>query len=233
MFWLLLTSALAGGSEAQHLWELTQMSLLDEALTGDMRAAENSYESIAHAILPPEETRQLSLADPALPRVLYWLGRARWTLGDIDGARDALDRCIRTGLEKGPCLDLRSRIDLENDAVHELPVAWDFEDALHGVFHPRRFWHRGSIRIIADETSSLLEWSTTVDGSTQDELVVAFRSPQPAPKTIRLVVWSGELDGALQVVLEDIEGQTYIPEAKPIRVAQQEVSEIILEAPMG
>jgi hypothetical protein len=214
--WLALAMAWADDLEKQH-WEQTQQALLDEALTGNLERAAVAYTLIADAILPAVETRQLKVADASLPQSLLWLGHAMWSMGDVAGAREALDRCIRAGIDKGPCLDLRSRIDLDVDAVHEVPLTWTFETADHGFFHARSLWHRGSLRLKMLDDTSVLEWSTTVDGSKQDELVVGLRDPYPEPKSVRLVARSEVLDGALQIVLEDTEGHVFVSETKPIR----------------
>jgi hypothetical protein len=226
--WFLIPLAMSSDDDARRNWELTQAGLLEEVLSGNLEAAEARYQAISELILPAEETRQLTVADASLPEALYWLGRARWARGDVDGAREALDRCIRAGVEKAPCLDLRSRIDLDVEAVHQVPTSWTFEDANHGVFHPRALWHRGSLRLVNDGDTSQLEWRTHVDGTTPDELVVGFREPEPTPETLRIVIRSLELDGALQIVFEDTEGQIYIPETKPIRLDKGVTRDIVI-----
>ena len=94
--------------------------------------------------------------DPSLAEALVRLAEARWESGDVEGAREALDRCIRTGLDRTRCIDLRTGLDLEVDGVHAVPVRWTFDGPDHGVFHPRPFWSKGSF-----EGSSLkaLKWS--------------------------------------------------------------------------
>jgi hypothetical protein len=228
MRWWLLTLGLAQAETPQESWALVQEALLNDALRGDLDAAVAGYEQVVEHLLPASGGRQPPVSDPSLASALFWLGQARWAQGDVGGARLALDQCIRSGLDKDRCLDLRSHIDLEVDSVRKVPVTWTFDDEHHGFFHPRALWNRGTIRTVGDQGGSFLQWTTTLDGDTHDELVVGFRDPSPAPSTVRLVARSEALDGALQIVLEDTDGHSYVHEARPIRLPRGETVDIRL-----
>ncbi len=201
---LLLLSGLASAEEPFQNWEMENEAALFESLTGDLVQAEARYERLVREVLPA--------GDPSLARTYYRLGHVRYLLGDAQGARDALDACIRTGTEKARCLDLRGEIDLEADAVHEVPVHWTFDDPHHGFMHPRAYWDKGAIRIQqSDDGESRLEWRTAVDANREDMLIVGFRQPNPAPRVIRFTMTSAEIDGMLRVEFVDIDGNRYSP----------------------
>jgi hypothetical protein len=198
----LLTPALAAAQDdAERSWELVQGALLTEVLDGDLGSARERYAALVRSELPA--------GDPSLALAQFRLGEVCWVLGDPGAAREVLDACIRAGVEKARCLDLRSRIDLEADAVHTVPVEWTFADAHHGFLHPRAWWDKGSIRLVADNTRSELVWSTQVDGSQEDVLVMGFRDPTPAPRAVYIRLTSTQLDATIGVEVEDLDGHTY------------------------
>lgn len=195
----------AAAGDPQRSWRLVQEALLLEVLDGDLRAARARYEALVKSELPA--------GDPSLALAEYRLGEVCWLLENDAAAREALDACIRAGVQKSRCLDLRSRIDLEADAVHDVPSSWTFSDAHHGFLHPRAYWDRGSIRLETggegDAERSELVWSTQVDGSQEDVLVVGFRAPTPAPRSFQIRLVSTQLDATLAFELEDLDGNRY------------------------
>jgi hypothetical protein len=227
-WWLLTVASAAPPSSAQASWEAVHAALLQDALGGDLTAAAAAYEQVAEQITPSGGARPQPTTDPSLAVALLWLGETRWSAGDVAGARAALDRCIRAGLDKDRCLDLRSQIDLEVDSVRTVPVTWEFDDEHHGFFHPRTLWDRGTIRTVRDGETTALQWTTTLDGTVADELVVGFRDPSPTPSLLRLRARSEALDGALQLLVEDTEGNLYAAEARPIRFPVGEMVDVRL-----
>jgi hypothetical protein len=200
---LALTGALAFAGEPPASWSEVQRAQVDESIDGDQAAAVRRYEDLVH--------NRLTTGDPNLSDALYWLAAARWSLGDLKGARDALDQCIRSGVNKGRCIDLRSHIDLEEDSVRVTPLTWAFDTEDHGFFHPREDWDHGSIRIVKDGDGSVLSWTTQVDPLVPDKLVVGFRNPSPAPTTMRLTATSMSLSATLEITLVDAYGHVFAP----------------------
>lgn len=204
-------------------WQAVHEALLVDALGGDRLSAASRYEQLVRIELPA--------GDPSLSLALFWLGHARWVVGDLAGAREALDRCIRTGLDRARCLDLRSRIDLEAEAIHDLPVVWSFADADdHGVFHPRTFWDQGAVRLSeAADGEDVLAWSTRIDPLRPDELVVGFRDPTPRPREIRWTLRSLEVEATLEIVLFDLEGHAYVVPPGRTRLPVRETVQVVLD----
>lgn len=200
---LTLVGAVALAGEPPASWSEVQRAQVDESIDGDEAAAVQRYEDLVH--------NRLTTGDPNLSDALYWLAAARWSLGDLQGARDALDQCIRSGVNKGRCIDLRSHIDLEEDSIRVTPVTWTFDTEDHGFFHPREDWDRGSIRIVKDGDGSVLSWTTQVDPLVPDKLVVGFHDPTPTPTTMRLTATSVNLSATLEITLVDVYGHTFAP----------------------
>ncbi|MCB9680296.1 MAG: tetratricopeptide repeat protein [Alphaproteobacteria bacterium] len=185
----------------QDWWVMVQRARFLDSLDGDPRAAVERYQDLVHNELPA--------GDPALSEALYWLARARWSIGEADAARDALDQCIRSGIDKARCTELRSRIDLEEESIRTVPTRWTFDNADHGVFHPRSYWDKGTIRLITDVEGSCLVWDTQVDPVKEDRLVVGFHAPQPPPRTIAFRLRSGEIRAVIEIELVDVYGHRY------------------------
>lgn len=200
---LWVAGAGAGAAEPPASWAEVQRAQVDESVDGDEAAAVRRYEDLVH--------NKLTAGDPNLSDALYWLAGARWSLADLTGARDALDQCIRSGVNKGRCIDLRSHIDLEEDSVRTTPLAWTFDTPDHGFFHPREDWDRGTIRIVQAGGASVLSWTTQVDPQAGDKLVVGFRAPTPPPSDIRIQVTSVTLAATLEIELVDVYGRVFSP----------------------
>lgn len=203
----LLLLALAWSSEPFETWQAVHEAMLRESLDGDLDAAEARYTDLVHNVLPS--------GDPALARALLQLGRVRDLSGNTNGAREALDACVATGMAKAPCLDLRAEIDLEADAVRSVPVHWTFDDAQHGFLHPRAYRDKGVMKIetVQDSGESVLAWVKTVDAIRDDMLVVGFQQPSPPPRSLRMQLTSVELDATLRIEVEDVDGHRYTTSA--------------------
>lgn len=209
---------ISGPSSAYHHWSCVERAKLLDALDGDAEAAVSRYTRLVHDELPA--------ADPALSEALFWLAQTAWARGDVQAARSALDRCVQTGLAKARCTELRARIDLEAEGVSTVPVRWDFADTQHGFFHPRPYWDKGSIRIVAVAGQHWLAWSTLVDPLKGDQLVVGFTEPSPAPTRVVFRVRSVELTALLEVELIDTMGRRYTPVDGRIELAPGRFAEV-------
>lgn len=208
--WLLLGAALAQQGSTPDTWARTHDVVLGLALSGDLGQARVALDDLVH--------NQIGAGDPALIEAQYHLARVRTLQGDLAAARDALDACIRTGQDKARCLDLRSELDMEAEAVSELPIRWTFATEDHGLFHPRAYWDKGTIRIRTAGNGSWLAWSTRVDATKEDRLVVPLRDPSPSPSLVRVRVESMEREAALTLQLTDADGARFDFPGPPARV---------------
>lgn len=211
-------SALSGDPRAA--WEAVHRVRAREALASDLSGVLAEWSQLSAS--------QLSAADPALGEALLSLGEARWLSGDIAGAREALDACVRQAAGRQRCAELRATIDLEVEAVRAVPVHWTFDDADHGLFHPRAFWERGSIRLDRRGEDGVLIWTTRVDALGYDQLVAGFDRPSPAPARITLTLRSEARDARLEVIGEDDAGHRYPLTRPPLRLPQGETVRVTL-----
>ncbi|HMV67868.1 MAG TPA: hypothetical protein PKA64_13545 [Myxococcota bacterium] len=196
--------------EAQRAWTHAHAALLEESLEGDLERARDRYTDLLQ--------RELPAGDPSLALVQYHLGEVLWELSDVAAAREVLDACIRGGVEKSRCLDLRSRIDLEADAVHVIPTTWSFANEDHGFLLPHAFRDHGSIRIINSDGQSELVWEAEVDDDAS--LVLGFRDPTPVPRYVYLRLQASTLDARVELVFEDMDGHRYGPPGPDPRLPQ-------------
>ncbi|MFT4624224.1 MAG: hypothetical protein ACI8PZ_002883 [Myxococcota bacterium] len=182
-------------------WGDLHLALLVESADGDAASARAVYEQLV---------RKLPSEDPIRAEALYWLARSRWLAGD-ERARAALLEGIRTGACKERCFDLLERIELDANAITTVPIAWDFETPEHGVFHPWRYDHKGTMRLGTPpgKDESALVWSTAIDVRTEDQLVVGFSRPQPPPKQVSFRIRADPVEAWIRVFAEDGTGRTF------------------------
>jgi hypothetical protein len=202
-FLLAAIFAASAQDDARRAWEHAHDALLLESLKGDLAAARARYTDLLQ--------RELPAGDPSLALVQFHLGEVLWALADIPSAREVLDACIRGGVEKTRCLELRSRIDLEADAVHVVPTVWTFSDENHGFLLPHMFRDHGSIRIVTQEGRSELAWETQVEDADPAWLALGFRDPVPAPRTVYLRMQAVGFDAMVELIFEDLDGNRYSP----------------------
>jgi hypothetical protein len=179
-----------------------QQALLTETLDGDYDAAILEYQRLV---------RNLADGHPVRAQALYQLGAARYALGDLRGARDALIEGIRSGACRSPCHSLLGEMDMEANAVRKIPFTWDFTNGNHGLFHPWKFDDKGTVRVqsqVETENPALI-WSTRVDVQKGDVLVVGFRDPSPTPKSVRFLMQAVPYDAAIRVRVVDDQGRSY------------------------
>lgn len=191
-------------------WLCVETIATQQALDGDAKAAERRLTRLVQNELPGD--------DPALGIAYLRLGTSLARRGEVDAARAALDACVRQGSMRGACLDVRGLVDEEAAAIRTVPATWSFQGTVHGVFHPRAYWDKGSIRLKDVDGEGVLVWTTEVDGIEEDALVVTFSSPSPAPREIRLRVRSSDLAAEIEVDLVDDEGRAFAPRPRSFEV---------------
>jgi hypothetical protein len=194
--------ALASHANDRQSWGDLHLALLAESADGDQLAARSVYARMV---------RSLPADDPIRAEALYWLACSHWLAGQSNDARSALREGIRTGACRQRCFDLLERIELDAAAVTEVPVTWNFETPEHGLFHPWRYDHKGTLRLGAPpgETDSALIWSTSIDVRTEDQLVMSFDRPSPPPSQLAFRIRASRVEAWIRVFAEDELGRTY------------------------
>ena len=198
---LLLWAATAAATD-RGSWGDLHSALLYESADGDLATSQNVYRGLV---------RSLPTNDPIRAKALYWLARSHWLVGEVSEAREALLEGIRTGACRERCLDLLERIELDAAAIRSTPVQWDFETPQHGLFHPWRYDHKGTMRLGTPDgySSSALIWSTTIDVRTEDQLVMSFSRPDPAPAELAFTISAFPVEAWIRVFARDEAGRTY------------------------
>lgn len=172
-------------------------------------ASDGQYEEASRALT--SLVRTLPGEDPARSQAMYHLGRLHWLLGRSGPAEEVLREGVRTGACGLPCRDLLGHIAMAQAAVRQTPTSWTFDDPSHGVFHPWEFSDRGTLRTLSPGESSggSLQWSTNSDARYPDYLVVAFLSPSPPVREIRMAIRAQGRDAYVRLEAVDDEGLVY------------------------
>lgn len=181
-------------------WLALHDALLSRSIDGDSAAMARGCQRLVH---------ELPGGDPLRAEALYWLGESRIELGDVDGAREALREGVRTGCPRDRCLESLGQLELAEAAVRRVPTRWTFDSADHGVVHSWRYADQGTIRLDEVSGEGALVWSTDVGVRSEDQLVVAFRKPEPEPERVLLRLQALDREARLRLVFMDVWGQAF------------------------
>lgn len=182
----------------------------------EARLAESSEGDIAGAIVTYTQLAESQAVreTPALRvRVLEALGRAHWSLGQFENAREAFDGCRRietsgmAAVDTSSCADLSRQVALQQSAVRKIPTTWTFApDDPHGFV---LFADRGTMYLDERDSLSSLVWEQELGTGGVAELVVALDKPEQAPTGVRLQASSTLADTAIELVVVDEFGRIY------------------------
>ena len=230
----LLTTLAAAQISPRNSWDLYHDARLVEAADGDHRDAATTYQQLVRDLIPRQA--KLGAQDPNQMApfrgdVYLSLGRSRYLMGDIARAREALMEGIRTNTCPDQCNAFLSELELEQNAVREVPVHWAFDSPDHGFFHPWVYArNKGTLRIHKAEGSdnAALVWDTIIDDRQGDMLVVAFDEPSPAPRSIRLKMQSTTVAAQVAFHVVDDLGNRFQPRDGPQPVPALKVVQIDL-----
>lgn len=167
---MILLSALARADDDARAWETLYDARLVEAVDGTPEVAVLYYEELL---------RDLGPKDPMVGQTWYWLGRARWELGDLDGATTALRQAARDPQQKSAANALLARIDLASRAVRTLPWSAGFEGSTSGFVRAGETAEKGALEIRPVGTNPALAWNTRVVGGETDRLYLGLEPGLP------------------------------------------------------
>lgn len=210
--------------------DLAQQAAWEALYDAKLELASGTDPEAVHLRLQNLVRSELRNDDPALSEAFFELGRLRWQLGRIDGARDALDSCVALGRMSAACLDLRLAIDLEQSGIREVPMTWDFSSTDHGVFHPRAVQELGGLSLEQDDAigSSVLVWETMVSSRKTDRLVVGMDLAGDALPELTFRVSSTRLNAVLHVVLIAADGREWRSALSTLRIPAALWSDVAL-----
>ena len=197
-------TALAGGPEN---WSSTYDARLSQAMGAKPSDAIAIYEALIGQIPQGDEQRG---------EILYWLGRARWSAGDLEGARRSLESASRYRSARARVRILLGRMDAEKKAVERLPYRSKFRLSTDPWV---RGWERGRSTDLAlsdqDESRSL-SWRTEVEEGESDFLIFGLHLDGERLSAIEVQVKSGTLQGRYRILLEDEDGQLWTTPVKSV-----------------
>lgn len=182
-------------------WQDLHRARLAEALDHDVDRAERIYRRLI---------QNLAASDPIREEAMYSLGNALYSAGRHDEAVDVLLEGNRTATRRARFQDLLQLIELDQTSVRRIPVRWDFGSDAHGLLHPWGYQEKGSLRIAArPDGNNVLAWSTRVAAGEEDQLLIGFDRPEPAPTGMRFDIAATVYDGWVEVLLYDDLGRAW------------------------
>ncbi len=192
-------------------WQGMHEGMLLEAGEGDVQRAVSWYEGLIEGL--PED-------DDSQPELHYWLARARYALGESEGARRALRVAAEDDAFEDRAEALLGQIDSLDLQIRKLPVEHTFET---GTSHWVHSWlHAGRGAIATDlapgEEGHALAWQTVVKDRQDDRILLTFAPEASDVDSIAFRLRSEAFPAHLHPLLEDADGHLYSL-AEPLLVA--------------
>lgn len=199
MLLLLATGLAQGGPEA---WEAIHDGRLIEALGGDPSEAVLQYE---------QALSYLEEGDPDRPELMYWLGRARYTAGDIEGARTALRAALDDPRWQDRAWAFLSRVEARVHAVSKLPHQEDFSRSFGALVRGWTRFSEGGLERLdgVSPGGTALKWSTVVREGEPDFIYVFLKELRRPPRRIRIFMSARGFPAHVRFVAEDTEGRRW------------------------
>ncbi len=198
---LLFSLAIAGPADDVRTWEGLYDARLVEAADGNAVLALQYYQEL----LPEDMSRKYALR----PEILYWLGRARFMAGDLDGAVVALREAAASVEEKKKAEALLAHIELTRKGVTTLPVRWNFEEGpgslVRGADAPAV--GRLDVRSVG-ENEHALAWDTVARAQEIDRLSLSFSGDQEV-REIYFRARASSFPAEIQVLLHSADGTRF------------------------
>ena len=199
-------AAFAGGPEN---WSSAYDARLSQAMGAKPSDAIAIYEALIAQIPQGDEQRG---------EILYWLGRARWSAGDLEGARRSLESASRYRSARARVRILLGRMDAEKKAVETLPYRAEFRLSTDPWV---RGWERGrstDLSLSDQEESRSLSWRTEVMEGSSDFLIFGLHLDGDRLTSIEVQMRSGTLQGRYRFLIEDEDGQLWTTPVKSVPI---------------
>ena len=199
-----LFPALAGSPEE---WSSTYDARLSQALGADPSEAIAVYEALVAQIPANQDQRG---------EVLYWLGRARWSAGDLAGARRSLESARGYRTSRSRARSLIGRMDLNQRAISKLPFQQDFRLSTDPWV---RGWDRGQdsdLSVVDGETGRVARWKTELVAGLEDFLSMQLDTDGGPVSQVSMDLSTEILPAKLRVVIEDRSGRRWVSPLKTV-----------------
>ena len=198
--WLCLlvhSVALAGGPLD---WSSTYDARLSQAMGADPAEAIAVYETLV---------AQMSPEDAQRGDVLYWLGRARWSAGDLAGARRSLESAGEYPEAFARVRVLMSIMDAGAKAVSIVPSHFYFKASTDPWV---RGWQRGQpkdLSVVDGPDGFSVRWATEVVDADSDFVIFGLSTDGQKVSTVSLRLRPENLQGRYRFLVEDEDGQRW------------------------
>jgi len=189
--------ALGGGAEN---WSSAYDARLSQAMGASPSDAIAIYEALVAQIPQNDDQRG---------DVLYWLGRARWSAGDLAGARRSLESARRYRSARPRVRILLGRMAAEEKSIKKLPYRQDFR---LGADPWVRGWKRGKesdLKVVDGEDGRSLRWSTEVLEGESDFIIFGMSLDGARLNQISMKLRSENLQGRYRILVEDDAGDRW------------------------
>ena len=198
-------TAWAGGAED---WSSQYNARLSQALGSDPSDAIAVYEALL---------AQLPQNNPQRGDVLYWLGRARWSAGDLGGAKQSLESARGYRSSRARARILLGRMVAEDKAIRRIPYRHDFRlDTGPWV----RGWEQGredDLSVQDGPGGRVVRWTTEVQKGEDDFLIFGLDVDGARIGQFGMKVWADTLATHVRVLIEDVDGRRW---TAPVQVIE-------------
>lgn len=188
-----------------NAWERLYDARLVEAADGTPEVAVLFYEELK---------KEMDAGDPLYGQTCYWLGRARFNLGQVDLAVEALREAARDVNVRPQANAFLALIELESRRVTTLPRTMHFEDGVGSFVRAGETAAKGALATRDISGNDVLAWATTVVAAETDRVSMALEVSRFEHLSFRVRATS--FPAELRVVLSD--GAGSIAPAPVLRV---------------
>jgi hypothetical protein len=207
--WLVcIAPVFAGGAED---WSSQYDARLSQALGSEPSEAIAVYEALL-AQLPQE--------NPQRGDVLYWLGRARWSAGDLAGAKQSLESARGYRNSRPRARILLGRLSAEEKAVRGVPYREEFR---HDAGPWVRGWERGrenDLSVHDGPGGRVARWVTEVQEGEDDFLIFGLNTDGAKIGQFAMRIWSDSLTSHFRILIEDDEGRRWTAPVQVIKAGK-------------
>ena len=192
-------------------WSSTYDARLSQALGAEPSEAIAVYEALVAQIPAEEEQRG---------EVLYWLGLARWSAGDLAGAKRSLASALPYRSSRARARGMLGRLALREQAIQSLPYAQDFRlNTAPWV----RGWERGKesdLRVTDGPDGRVLQWDTELMDGQTDFIAFGLDTDGERVTVVSFRVRSESVPAKVRAVLEDDAGRVWLSEKLTVRMGR-------------
>jgi len=210
----------AGAAETSADWTTLHDIRLSEVVDGVTPRTVERLETLL---------ARLDAMDRLHGETAYWLAHARVTLGDREGAREALELALEDPDTREAALALQAQMDAVLATVDRLPFRHNMEDGRGPFVHSWLYGDRGEVRVapVDADHGRAIRWTFRIRDRQEDQVTVTFAAGSGTVSRIRCEIMGQGFPSFLRVLVEDSGGREFatdpfeVPEGRwiPLDVA--------------